>query len=114
MGWILLIMWAASLLLLFIVAVKVIGARVMGLRLTDWPGLAACTAGIIAIPSSLWEEHPTLLATIPLALAVGIWQALRSLSSWRRGETVAGYFVTAAPPEGVANRWPLAPQPPTH
>ena len=108
MGSILLIIWAASLLLLFFLAVRVIGARVMGLRLTDWPGLVACAAGILAVPSFLLDEHPTLLATIPLALAAGIWQALRTFSSWRRGETVAGYYVTVAPPERVANRWPLA------
>lgn len=110
MGSILLIIWAASLLLLFFLAVRVIGARVMGLRLTDWPGLVACAAGILAVPSFLLDEHPTLLATIPLALAAGIWQALRTFSSWRRGETVAGYYVTVAPPERVANRWPLVPQ----
>lgn len=96
----------ASLVLLFSIAVKVVASRPRGLRLTDWPGIAACVAGLIAVPSVLWDKNPWLLLLLPLAVVWGLVESHRVVQVWRRGTAVEGQFLLGRAPDGVLNRWP--------
>lgn len=97
--------WVASMSVVLSVAVKVLSSRLRGLRLTDWLGLTACAAGIVAVPSLLWEQSPWFLLVLPPVVVGGLMASRRTVSAWRRGETVEGLFVLGSVPDGVRNRW---------
>ena len=100
--------WGGVLLLLYVIVLRVLIVRFFGLRLTDWLGYIFCVAALVAGPTRLWDITPWLLWGLPIAAAIAVVQAQRTIRTWRRGETVGGIFTFGRAPEGVVDRFRIA------
>ena len=102
------VVWGGALLLLYAMVLRVLIVRFFGLRLTDWLGYIFCVAAVVAGPTRLWDITPWLLWGLPIAVAIAVVQAHRTVHTWRRGETVGGIFTFGRAPEGVVDRFRMA------
>lgn len=95
--------WLAALLAL---AVRVVVARLRGLRLTDWFFTAGAVAGLVGWPAELFERFGAW-ATLPLlvGVVVGVAWSQRDIAGYRarpRREPT-GAFLFGRPTPGVRN-----------
>lgn len=85
---------AGSLLaVVFADAIRTIGARVVGAVLTNWLGYAGAVAVLLAVPSWQFSINPWLLATLVLALPLGLVWSKSTATDIRKGRTVRGIFI---------------------